>query len=378
MPAASPTPDFANSCLAFKKAQDTTEAPPSVFPAVTLTDHSQGPEDAAVTLTVYGDFQGGGEVALKPVLEQLQQTFPNDLRIVFRAYPQVKIHDKAALAAQAAEAADLQGRFWEMYALLLDEQAAWKDLSPDEFQAWLLEQAPQIGLDAEQFAADLQGEEVKQRLAEILGYTLEVELPGTPIMLINGQLHQGVYDYLSLDNSIRLILLDQRQFDSCPPWVIDENKEYIATLYTEKGEIVLQLFPDKAPYTVNNFVFLARQGWYDDITFHRVLEGFMAQTGDPSGTGLGGPGYFIVNEISPDLRFDREGVVGMANAGPDTNGSQFFITYGPAEHLNGKYTIFGQVISGMDVLRQLTPREPQPGKWLPPGDKLIRITIEER
>ncbi len=331
-----------------------------------------------MTLTVYGDYQGGGEAALKPILERLRQAFPDKLRVVFRAYPQVQLHDKATLAAQAAEAADLQGRFWEMYALLLGEQETWRDLEPAAFHDWLMSQAPQIGLDAEQFAADLQGAEVEKRLAEILGYTMEVQFPGTPILLINGQIYQGVYDYASLDSSIRLILLGDRQFNTCPPWVIDPEREYIATLQTEKGEVVIQLFPDKAPYTVNNFVFLAQQGWYDDITFHRVLEGFIAQTGDPSGTGLGGPGYFILDEISPDLRFDRAGVVGMANAGPNTNGSQFFITYGPAEHLNGRYTIFGQVISGMEVLEQLRPRDPQPGQWLMPGDKLLGIRIEER
>ena len=159
---------------------------------------------------------------------------------------------------------------------------------------------------------------------------------------------------------------------------IDASKQYIATLHTEKGDILLQLYPEKAPLAVNSFVFLTRQGWFDDITFHRVLPGFMAQTGDPSGTGQGNPGYFFKNEYDPTLEFDKAGVVGMANSGPDTNGSQFFITYGPAPHLNGGYTIFGKVLSGMDVLEELTPRNPQPGVSLPPGDKLISLTIEEK
>ncbi len=372
-----PTPDFAQSCRSFPAQPTPGPDEPSLFPLVTATDHSRGPEDAAITLVVYGDFQGSGEEALKPILDQLLADFPTQLRLVFRSYPQVALHDKATLAAQAAEAADLQGKFWEMYDLLLTEQANWRDLSLADFQTWLAEQAPALGMDAERFVADLQGSEVKNRLAQIVGFSMEVQLPGTPIMLINGQIYQGMYDYASLESSIRLILLGQRQFTTCPPWVLEEGKEYTATLHTEKGEVVIQLFPQQAPYTVNNFIFLARSGWYDDITFHRVLPGFIAQTGDPSGTGLGGPGYFIVNEIAPGLSFDREGMVGMANAGPNTNGSQFFITFGPAGHLDGKYTIFGQVISGMDVLRQLTPRDPQPGKWLPPGDKLLRVTIDE-
>ncbi|MDO9347998.1 MAG: peptidylprolyl isomerase, partial [Anaerolineales bacterium] len=133
------------------------------------------------------------------------------------------------------------------------------------------------------------------------------------------------------------------------------------------GEVVIQLYADKTPFTVNNFIFLARHGWYDGITFHSVLPGFMAQTGDPSGTGMGNPGYLFGDEIDSSLRFDRPGVVSMANTGPDTNGSQFFITYGPASHLDGGYTIFGQVIRGMDVLAALTARDP-----------LLSVTIEEK
>jgi cyclophilin family peptidyl-prolyl cis-trans isomerase len=159
---------------------------------------------------------------------------------------------------------------------------------------------------------------------------------------------------------------------------INPKKQYIATLETEKGQVVLQLYPDKAPLAVNSFVFLARSGWFDGITFHRVIPGFVAQTGDPSGTGQGNPGYMFNSEIEPALKFDRAGVVGMANSGPDTNGSQFFITYGPVPDLNGGYTIFGKVLSGMDVLEQLTPRNPQPGVSLPPGDELISVTIEEK
>ena len=160
--------------------------------------------------------------------------------------------------------------------------------------------------------------------------------------------------------------------------VIDPLKQYIATIETEKGDIVLELFPDIAPMTVNSFVFLSRDGWLDGVTFHRVLPGFMAQGGDPSGTGMGGPGYAFKNETSPDLKFDREGLLAMANSGPDTNGSQFFITYGPAEHLNGSYTIFGEVLEGMDVVNSLTPRDPSQGGALPPGDLIIRITIQEK
>jgi cyclophilin family peptidyl-prolyl cis-trans isomerase len=129
---------------------------------------------------------------------------------------------------------------------------------------------------------------------------------------------------------------------------------------------------------VNSFLFLARNGWYDNITFHRVIPDLFAQTGDPSGTGNGSPGYYLLTEIDPALVFDKPGMVAMVNSGPDTTGSQFFITYAPAAQFNGQYTIFGQVFSGMEVLSQLTPRDPQPGTDVPPGDRLISVTIEEK
>jgi len=169
----------------------------------------------------------------------------------------------------------------------------------------------------------------------------------------------------------------QLQYDTPPPMVIDQNKEYYATVKMAKGgEFVIQLYADKAPITVNNFVFLAREGYYDGTTFHRVLDGFMAQGGDPTGTGMGGPGYEFANEDS-DLTFDKEGVVAMANAGRDTNGSQFFITFGPQEYLNGGYTIFGQVIEGMEVVNSITRRDPQQNPDYP-GDAILSITIEEK
>jgi cyclophilin family peptidyl-prolyl cis-trans isomerase len=161
-----------------------------------------------------------------------------------------------------------------------------------------------------------------------------------------------------------------------PPMTIDPHKQYFATVKMAKGgEFVIQLFPDKAPIAVNNFVYLAREGFYDGVTFHRVLEGFMAQGGDPQGTGMGGPGYEFVNEDS-DLRFDKAGVVAMANAGRDTNGSQFFITFGPAPHLDGGFTIFGQVVSGMDVVNGLTRRNPDENPTYL-GDAMESVTITE-
>jgi cyclophilin family peptidyl-prolyl cis-trans isomerase len=167
------------------------------------------------------------------------------------------------------------------------------------------------------------------------------------------------------------------QFSAPPPMQIDVNKQYFATVNMVKGgEFVIQLFPDKAPITVNNFVFLADKGFYNGTTFHRVLEGFMAQGGDPTGLGTGGPGYTFVNEKN-DLLFDKPGVVAMANAGPDTNGSQFFIMFGPYSLSEDDYTIFGQVISGMDVVNALTRRDPQQNPNFA-GDAIQSIIISEK
>ncbi|HET9914491.1 MAG TPA: peptidylprolyl isomerase [Anaerolineales bacterium] len=170
-----------------------------------------------------------------------------------------------------------------------------------------------------------------------------------------------------------------KQYDALPPMTIDVNKKYFATVKMEKGgEFVVQLFPDKAPVTVNNFVFLARDGYYDGVTFHRVLEGFMAQGGDPTGTGMGGPGYQFEYEGS-DLTFDKAGVVAMANTGPatPTNGSQFFITFDATPQLNDGYTIFGQVIEGMEVVNGITRRDPDQNPTFE-GDAIETITITEQ
>ena len=159
-----------------------------------------------------------------------------------------------------------------------------------------------------------------------------------------------------------------------PPMIIDINNKYIATIETAKGNIVLELFAKDAPKTVNNFVFLARDSYYDNTTFHRVLLGFMAQGGDPTGSGSGGPGYTFEDEFSD--RKHEAGVISMANSGPNTNGSQFFITYEPTPHLDGRHSVFGKVIEGIDVLTSLTPRDPGTNPVFK-GDTVIRITIQE-
>lgn len=165
-------------------------------------------------------------------------------------------------------------------------------------------------------------------------------------------------------------------YTAAPPMTIDPATTYFATFKTDKGDIKVQLYPECAPLAVNNLVFLAREGYYDNTTFHRVLDGFMAQAGDPTGSGAGGPGYTFEDEFPCDLKFDRPGLLAMANAGPATNGSQFFFTFGATEWLNGLHTIFGEVVEGSEVLDSLTRRDPGQAPTTE-GDKLLTVVIEE-
>ena len=166
-----------------------------------------------------------------------------------------------------------------------------------------------------------------------------------------------------------------KQWTTPPEMVIDPKKKYSATISTEKGDMVIELFADKTPKTVNNFVFLAREGYYDGTIFHRVIPDFMAQGGDPTGSGRGGPGYKFNDEFHPSLKHNKPGILSMANAGPGTNGSQFFITHVPTPHLDGKHSVFGQLTSGLDVLLSIPERDPMRPQY--PGVKINSITIAE-
>ena len=166
-----------------------------------------------------------------------------------------------------------------------------------------------------------------------------------------------------------------KQYDVPPPMVIDPAKRYLATIGTDQGDIIVELFADKAPITVNNFVFLAREGYYDGVTFHRVIKGFMAQGGDPTGSGSGGPGYRFGDEFHPALKHDQPGILSMANAGPGTNGSQFFITYRDTPHLDGKHTVFGRVVEGMDVVEAIPERDSARSRE--PGVAMNSVVVTE-
>jgi cyclophilin family peptidyl-prolyl cis-trans isomerase len=166
-----------------------------------------------------------------------------------------------------------------------------------------------------------------------------------------------------------------KQWKTPPKMTIDPKKHYTARIETDSGLMLVRLFADKAPTTVNNFAFLAGEGFYDGTIFHRVIKDFMAQGGDPTSTGTGGPGYKFADEFHPDLKHDRAGTLSMANAGRNTNGSQFFITHVPTPWLDGKHSVFGYLSDGVDVLMSIPPRDPAHPNA--PGVKILRLRVED-
>jgi peptidyl-prolyl cis-trans isomerase B (cyclophilin B) len=160
--------------------------------------------------------------------------------------------------------------------------------------------------------------------------------------------------------------MSEKQWDNPPAMQIDPQKTYGVTIETNRGDMVLELYPEHAPKTVNNFVFLSQEGFYDGIVFHRVINDFMIQGGDPTGTGGGGPGYKFEDEVAENPLTHETAVISMANAGPNTNGSQFFITHSPQPHLNGKHTVFGKVIEGKEIVNAIQQ-----------GDKMVKVIVAD-
>jgi len=258
-------------------------------------------------------------------------------------------------------------------------------LSTDEARQFFIDLAVELGLDGEAFAAALDNGDFAAYVSDSEQEAAALGLPGTPAAIVNGQIFPGESlprDFEAweafVNDEIKVQQLKGRQFQSAPAMSINTDARYLAHVeMANGGAFTIELLPKSAPQTVNSFVFLAREGWFDGVTFHRVLPGFVAQTGDPTGTGRGGPGYMIPNEIDRTLSHNAKGMVAMANAGPNTNGSQWYITYGDVSQLDGSYTIFGRVIEGMDVVEAITPRDPSRNPNAPAGDVIARITIEE-
>ncbi|HNR02104.1 MAG TPA: peptidylprolyl isomerase [Anaerolineaceae bacterium] len=340
-------------------------------------DWSYGASSPVVTIVSYCNYQRSACRALTTSLAELQQRYPQGVRVVLRQYPQPQVYDKSLIAAYAAEAAGVENDFWEMNDLLYSRQAEWTSLAADAFVAWLMEASPSYSIDPVQLQLNMESTEVSERVNDVLDAAAPLSITATPVLFFNNLQVKTRVTTESLAELVEYFLLPEKAFSECPPMVIDPQKTYRASFETEKGGIVFELFPQAAPVAVNSFVFLARQGWYDDTSFFRVIPGFVVQGGDPSGSGLGGPGYVFSNEVDPELRFNAAGQLALTHTSGDMNGSQFFITYTALPELDGQFTIIGRVIEGSNVLNSLRPRNPESDEILLPADRLIKVTIEE-
>ena len=312
---------------------------------------------------------------------RLADAFPDDVQIVYRHFPLNQIHPHAQKSAEASEVAGGQGAFWPYHDALYERQGEWSALDSDGARKFFIDLAAELNLDVDQFTADLDGGTYAEYVAALEQEAAALGLPGTPAALVNGEVVGGgiPIDYTVWENYVSSLIAVASipQWAEAPEMALEEGKTYHARVKMENGgEFLMELYPESAPQTVNSFVFLTNEGFFDGVTFHRVLDGFVAQTGDPSGTGMGGPGYMLPNEIDPALSHDDKGVVAMANRGPDTNGSGWYVTLGPAVNLDGGYTIFGRVVEGMDVVEGLTLRDPSTNPDADPGDVMESVTIE--
>ena len=350
------------------------------YPYVDENDWSMGPEDAAVTIIVYTDIQCPACAYYHPAYEALYEAHAEDTRLVIRHFP-LDYHANAQVAAQAAESIGLLNGFEDMNSFITDmfaNQADWQEKEAADFLAYVTDIATsQFEIEAADFEEMLTSQTVIDNISDDFNGGLGF-ITGTPWIMING-IPLMYMPVGSFEEAYQFALaVPEIQYDACPEMTIDLEKQYFATVETTKGSFVMELLPQSAPFTVNSFVFLANDGYYDGVPFHRVIPEFVAQAGDFTGTGIFGPGYEYDIEIDPNLSYDQAGVVGMANSGSDKNGSQFFITYSAQQSLDGGYTIFGNVTEGMDVVEALQAIGTENDAEGVQPDFILSVSIEEK
>lgn len=308
----------------------------------------------------------------------LEDTYGEDIQAAYRHFA-LSFHDKAPITGEAVEAAGAQGKFWEMHDLLYEREQEWGQFAEDALQAKLVEYAEELGLDTERFAQELDDHIYLDKVNADTQIAMQAGLPGTPTYIINGV----IYPQMGLAPEIIIAFIDllinpPDSYDTVPPQVIDPAKEYVATIQTNKGDIVVELLPNYAPVNVNSFVFLAQDGWYDGQAFFFVEPGVRAHSGDPTNKGFTLPftGYTCGDEITPDLTFDEAGLLAMFATAPGYNSSHFMITLAPIPEASGRFTIIGRITEGMEVVNSLTPT--QPGAGQAPPDVIETILIEEQ
>lgn len=368
---------FANAdepCKPFSLMAQSLVTPFPGLPPVTDDDWAVGPDNAVVTFLEYSEPQCPYCAQLEPLMIAIQAQYPDDVRIVYRHRPfPESFHDKSILASQALEAAGIQGKFVELKNFLFEQQSNWAPVPKGDFDAWLEDNLANFEIEPTQFFKDMYSDEVVDKIDAAAQSANSLGINGTPTLFINGypwpENERGIEIFSAY---VQLIKNQANEYDSCAPNVLQDGKEYSATINTTKGDIVVDLFADNAPYAVNSFVFLAQEGWYDGLSF-LATDGFIL-SGDPTDTGAGGPGYAYLDEINPDLNFDDPGKLATNNLGPGINGSSFFINKIMFEG-RPNTTIFGEVTEGMDVVNALELRE---NIFSPAIDHILSVTITEK
>lgn len=350
------------------------------LPEVTSEDYVLGPADAPVTFMVYSEPQCPYCMQFDPLVDQMHELYPEDMRFVFRLRPfQASFHDKSIVASQAMVAAGLQGKFDEFRRFIFERQQKdpnnpnvasladtefWVQLSQDEFNEWLSARVSELGIDPDQLLEDMASDEVVQKVKDAMTSADSIDVRGTPTLFVNGyswpENSRGVPIF-----SAYVELLKNKEDGSltCPATSIDTAKNYTATIETSQGDITIELFDDVAPLAVNSFISLVESGWYAGLPILPSDEAVI--TGDPTGTGYGSPGYALIDEPSENYSLENTGMVAMFAPEPNRNGSAFFINKAPITGQDTR-TIFGQVTEGMDVVAALTV-----------SDTIIGITITE-
>jgi len=379
-----------NPCVPFNLLSQMMTTPYPGLPEVTDEDYIVGSKDAPITFMVYSDPQCPYCAQFDPIMDNFATLYPDEVRIVFRFFPLSSIHDKARLSSQAMVAAGLQGKFDEFRIWLferqsknpnnpavasLDDTEFWAGLPPADLADWLKKRVSDLGIDPDQLVKDMLSEAVVNKVLDAENVAKSIGIGGTPTLFVNGYawpLDQR--DTRIFSTFTKLLLNKEKEYKTCPAMAINSSKSYSATISTTKGDIVVDLFADKAPYAVNSFIFLAREGWYSNLPI--ISSDQLLLSGDPTDTGYGGPGYVYKDEIDSTLSFSEPGMLATYayDVGSGTNGSTFFINKIALPEQSGR-TIFGKVTSGLDILSSLQIRD---NIFNPAVDSILGVTITEK
>jgi len=370
--------DADNPCGPYYFIDRVLGSPYPGLPEVTDEDYVLGPADAPVTFMVYSDPQCPFCAPFDPLMDEIAEEYPEDVRIVFRFFP-LNFHDKALLASQAMVAAGLQGKFHEFRQWIyfyqtknpndpklnaIPDSDFWSTVEPDDFDEWLRDRVSQLGLDPDQLISDMYNEDVVNKVQSATESARNIKVPGTPFLLINGyEWKENSRGKEIFSAYVELLKNKDEGSLSCPANTLDIGKSYTATIETTQGDITVELFDDEAPLAVNSFLSLVESGWFEGLPILPSEEAIIS--GDPTGTGYGSPGYAFIDEPSENYSLENTGMVAMFAREPNRNGSAFFINKTPIPGQDTR-TIFGQVTKGMDVVTALTI-----------SDTILRITITE-